>query len=165
MKIIYLSHILNIHDYRFLEKLSASNHDVLLVAIDNSEIPKSISSIYGLKHVAIPRPLPMHNYKYYFSFESIILALRHKLYRTMEKFGFSKKFFPEKSQFLHEEFRFLYYSQKLSQIIKKFKPDVLHAGWVQLDGIVAALTGFKPILQMPWGSDILIYPFSCEKVM
>jgi glycosyltransferase involved in cell wall biosynthesis len=30
---------------------------------------------------------------------------------------------------------------------------------------VAALTGFKPILQMPWGSDILIHPFRSEKVM
>ena len=36
MKILYLSHILSIHDSRFLEKLSSSNHDVLLVAVDNS---------------------------------------------------------------------------------------------------------------------------------
>ncbi len=68
MRIIYLSHILSIHDSRFLEKLSASNHDVLLVAVDNSDIPESISSIDGLKYVTIPRPLPMHDYKYYFSF-------------------------------------------------------------------------------------------------
>ena len=91
MRIIYLSHILNIHDYRYLEKLTASNHDVLLVAVDNSEIPESISSIDGLKYVIIPRPLPMHDYKYYFSFISIIIALRHYLYRVIEKLDFHKK--------------------------------------------------------------------------
>ena len=165
MRILYLSHILTVPDFRFLKKLLLTKHDILLVAMENSSIPESISSIDGLKCVTIPRPLPRHNYRYYFSFESIILALRHKLYRIMEKFGFSKKFFPEKSQFLHEEFRFLYYSQKLSRIIKKFKPEVVHAGWVQLDGLVAVLAGFKPVLLMPWGSDILIHPFRCKKVM
>ena len=106
MRIIYLSHILSIHDSRFLEKLLSSNHDVLLVAIDNSEIPKSISSIYGLKHVAIPRPLPMHNYKYYFSFESIIIALRHSLYRVIEKLGFQEKVFNKRTLLSHESFVF-----------------------------------------------------------
>jgi glycosyltransferase involved in cell wall biosynthesis len=165
MKIIYLSHILNIHDYRFLEKLSASNHDVLLVAVDNSNIPESISSIDGLKHVVIPRPFPMHDYKYYFSFISIIIALRHYLYRVIEKLDFHKKLFNKRTLYSHEEFRFLFYRKKLSQIIKKFKPDVIHAGWIQLDGLVAALTGFKPVLQMPWGSDILIHPFKDEQTM
>ena len=163
MRIIYLSHILNIHDSRFLEKLSESNHDVLLVAIDNSEIPESISSLDGLNHVLIPRPLPTHDYKYYFSFESIIIAIRHFLYRVIEKLGFHKKVFNKRTVYSHDEFRFLFYQKKISRIIKKFKPDVLHAGWVQLDGLVAELTGFRPILQMPWGSDILIHPFRSEK--
>ena len=165
MRIIYLSHILNIHDYRFLEKLSASNHDVLLVAVDNSDIPESISSIDGLKYVTIPRPLPMHDYKYYFSFLSIIIALRHYLYRIIEKLDFHKRVFNKRTIYSHEEFRFLFYRKKISRIIKKFKPDVLHAGFVQLDGLVAELTGFRPILQMPWGSDILIRPFESEKYL
>ena len=160
-----MSHILSIHDFRFLEKLSSSNHDVLLVAVDNSNIPESISSIDGLKHVAIPRPFPRHDYKYYFSFKSIILAIRHILYRVLEKFAFVKKIFNKRALFSHEEFRLLFYQNKLSQIIKKYKPDVILAGWVQLDGIVTALTGFKPILQMPWGSDILIFPFEDEQTM
>ena len=165
MKILYLSHILSIHDSRFLEKLSSSNHDVLLVAVDNSNIPESISSINGLKCVTIPRPIPGHDYKYYFSFNSIIIAFRHKIYRVLEKFAFVKKLFNKRTLLSHEEFRFLYYSKKLSQIIKKFKPEVVQAGWVQLDGLVAALTGFKPVLLWPWGSDILIHPFRCKKVM
>jgi L-malate glycosyltransferase len=165
MKILYVSHILNIHDSRFLEKLLSSNHDVLLVAVENNKIPKSITGIYGLKQVVIPRPLPMHDYKYYFSFESIIIAIRHFLYRVIEKLGFHKKVFNKRTLFSHEEFRFLFYQKKISQIIKKFKPDVIHAGWIQLDGLVSALTGFKPVLQMPWGSDILIHPFKDEQTM
>ena len=109
MKILYLSHILTIWDYHFLEKLSSSNHDVILVAIDKSKIPESISSIDGLKHVIIPRPHPRQDYRYYFSFESIILALRHKLYRVIEKFGYPKKLFNKRTLFSHDEFRFFYY--------------------------------------------------------
>ena len=156
---------MTIWDYRFLEKLSSSNHDVLLVAVDNSNIPESISSINGLKCVTIPRPIPGHDYKYYFSFNSIIIAFRHKIYRVLEKFAFVKKLFNKRTLLSHEEFRFLFYSKKLSQIIKKFKPEVVHAGWVQLDGLVAALTGFKPVLLWPWGSDILIHPFKDEQTM
>ena len=165
MKILYMSHILSIHDSRFLKKLLSSNHDVLLVAIDNSNIPESISSIDGLKHVAIPRPFPMHDYNYYISFKSIVIALNHILYRVLEKFVFIKKLFNKRSLFSHEEFRLLFYRKKVSQIIKSYRPDVILAGWVQLDGLVTALTGFKPILQMPWGSDILIHPFKDERTM
>jgi len=165
MRIIYLSHILNIHDFRFLEKITSSKHDVLLVAIDNCKIPEPISSIDGLEYVIIPRPLPRLNYKYYFSFESIILALRHKLFRIIEKIDFLIKLVGQRTIFSHEEFRFLFYRSKLSRIIKKFKPDVIHAGWVQLDGLIAALSGFKPVLQMPWASDILIYPFEDKQTM
>jgi glycosyltransferase involved in cell wall biosynthesis len=160
-----MSHILNIHDFRFLEKLSSSNHDVLLVAVDNINIPESISSIDGLKHIVIHRPLPKNSFKYYLSFQAIILLLRHGIYRIIEKFSYFKSYFSDTTKISHQEFRFFFYRTKLLQIIKKFKPDVLHAGWVQLDGVVATLTDFKPILLMPWGSDILIHPFRCEKVM
>jgi glycosyltransferase involved in cell wall biosynthesis len=165
MKILYLSHILSIHDFRFLEKLSSSNHDVLLVAIDNSNIPESISSIDGLNYITIPRPNLLYDYKYYLSFYSIILAIWHLFYRVIEQFGIENKLFNKKTIFSHTEFRFFFYKKKLSQIIKYFKPDILHAGWVQLDGFVAGLTGFKPVLQMPWASDILIHPFNSEQYL
>jgi glycosyltransferase involved in cell wall biosynthesis len=47
---------------------------------------------------------------------------------------------------------------KLRHAIKEFHPDVLHAGWVSSCGFLAALSGFHPLLLMPWGSDILIGP-------
>jgi len=46
----------------------------------------------------------------------------------------------------------------LNRIIKKFKPDILHGGYVPTAGSLCALTNFHPFLLMPWGSDILIFP-------
>ena len=165
MRIIYLSHILNIHDFRFLEKITSRKHVVLLVAIENNNIPESISNIDGLKHETIPRPNLIYDYKFYLSFHSTLLALLHILYRAIETFGFTQKLFKKRTVLSHQEFRYFFYRKKLLRIIKKFKPDVIHAGWVQLDGLVAELTGFKPVLQMPWGSDILVYPFNSEQCL
>ncbi len=163
MKILYLSHILSIHDFRFLDKLISNKHDVLLVAIDNNRIPEKILNIEGLKYMAMPRPLPKHSLKYFLSPSSIMLALRHTAFRMIENISFFNNYLNERTSFLHHEFRILYYQNRLSKIIKTFEPDILHSGWVQLDGLVAALTRFQPILQMPWGSDILINPSKTEK--
>ena len=46
-------------------------------------------------------------------------------------------------------------------LLKKEKPDVLHAGWIQTSGFLAALSGFHPFLLMPWGTDITFYSKSC----
>ena len=160
-----MSHILSIHDYRFLEKLSYSEYDVLLVAIDNTKIPENIANLNGIKQIVVPRPLPRLNFKYYLSLSAINLAVRHIIYRIVAKNKFLEKLFDDKTILLHEEFRYFFYVNKVSKIIKKFRPDLIHTGWVQLDGIVAVLTGYKPILLMPWGSDILIFPFEHKKKM
>lgn len=47
---------------------------------------------------------------------------------------------------------------RLRRLIREFHPDILHAGFVTKAGLVAALSGFRPLLLMPWGSDILLYP-------
>lgn len=44
------------------------------------------------------------------------------------------------------------------RLVRGLKPDVLHAGWVPSAGFIAALSGYRPLLQMPWGSDILLVP-------
>lgn len=41
------------------------------------------------------------------------------------------------------------------RIIKEERPDVIHAGWIQTSGLLAAMSGFRPYLLMPWGSDII----------
>ena len=47
---------------------------------------------------------------------------------------------------------------RLRRLIRDFRPDILHAGFVTTAGVVAALSGFRPLLLMPWGSDILLQP-------
>jgi len=43
-------------------------------------------------------------------------------------------------------------------VVKEFKPDIVHTGYVWQVGILAAVTDVHPHLAMPWGSDILIEP-------
>lgn len=50
----------------------------------------------------------------------------------------------------------------LRKVIKKFKPDVLHSGYIRFHGYYGALSGFHPTLAMPWGSDVLIRPDKSE---
>jgi glycosyltransferase involved in cell wall biosynthesis len=48
----------------------------------------------------------------------------------------------------------------LNRIIHKVKPDVIHSGFLQSYGFYAALVNHHPLLSMPWGSDVLVYPKS-----
>jgi L-malate glycosyltransferase len=43
-------------------------------------------------------------------------------------------------------------------VVRQVKPDLIHAGPVQLGGFLAAVSGFHPSLIMSWGSDILSTP-------
>ncbi|MCA1954616.1 MAG: glycosyltransferase family 4 protein [Anaerolinea sp.] len=43
----------------------------------------------------------------------------------------------------------------LQRLIRKLRPDVIHAGPVQSAAFLAALTGFRPLVTMSWGSDLL----------
>jgi len=42
------------------------------------------------------------------------------------------------------------------RILRQIQPDLIHAGPVQSCGFFTALAGFKPLLLMSWGSDILV---------
>jgi len=46
--------------------------------------------------------------------------------------------------------------QDFRRVLKRIKPDLVHAGPVQKCGFFTALAGFKPLLLMSWGSDILL---------
>ncbi len=63
-------------------------------------------------------------------------------------------FLPFSIYFNYFPFGFLH----LKYSIWKYKPDILHAGWVQHYGFISALSGFHPYVIIPWGSDILIEP-------
>ena len=44
----------------------------------------------------------------------------------------------------------------LRRVIRKVNPDLVHAGPLQTCGLLAALTGFHPLVSMSWGYDLLI---------
>jgi glycosyltransferase involved in cell wall biosynthesis len=43
----------------------------------------------------------------------------------------------------------------LRRIIKRIKPDLIHAGPIQTCAFIAVLSGFRPILSMSWGFDLM----------
>jgi glycosyltransferase involved in cell wall biosynthesis len=43
----------------------------------------------------------------------------------------------------------------LRRMIKEIKPDLIHAGPIQTCAFIAALSGFRPILTMSWGYDLV----------
>jgi len=58
-----------------------------------------------------------------------------------------------------EEFSYkniLSYVRELQKIIKDINPDIIHAGPVQSCAFIASLTGFRPLVTMSWGSDMLV---------
>jgi glycosyltransferase involved in cell wall biosynthesis len=42
------------------------------------------------------------------------------------------------------------------RLLRSLRPDVLHAHYAGVYGVVAALSGFHPLVLTPWGSDVLI---------
>ena len=46
----------------------------------------------------------------------------------------------------------------IKQIIKEFKPDILHAHYASSYGLLGALSGFSPFILSVWGSDVFSFP-------
>lgn len=44
----------------------------------------------------------------------------------------------------------------LRRVIRKIKPDLIHAGPIQTCAFLAVLTGFRPVLTMSWGYDLIM---------
>src|SRR6185295_4728915 len=47
------------------------------------------------------------------------------------------------------------YVLSLRDLIKELKPDLIHAGPIQTCAFIALLSGFRPILTMSWGYDLV----------
>jgi L-malate glycosyltransferase len=43
----------------------------------------------------------------------------------------------------------------LKRVIKEYKPDLIHAGPIPSTAFLTALAGFRPLVSMSWGSDLL----------
>lgn len=48
------------------------------------------------------------------------------------------------------------YVRQFKEIISRIRPEIIHAGPIQLCAFIAAAAGVKPLLSMSWGSDILV---------
>jgi glycosyltransferase involved in cell wall biosynthesis len=45
---------------------------------------------------------------------------------------------------------------ELKKVLKKINPDLVHAGPIQTAALLVALTGYKPLVSMSWGYDLLV---------
>jgi len=45
---------------------------------------------------------------------------------------------------------------ELERVLAELKPDLVHAGPIQLCAFMTALAGFRPLMAMSWGSDVLL---------
>lgn len=57
-----------------------------------------------------------------------------------------------------EMFTYIRGSRNLKKVIKKEAPDIVNAHFASNNGIVAALSGFHPLLVSIWGSDVYTFP-------
>lgn len=46
----------------------------------------------------------------------------------------------------------------LKQLIKEFKPDIIHAHYATSYGLIGALSSFHPLILSVWGSDVFSFP-------
>jgi L-malate glycosyltransferase len=46
----------------------------------------------------------------------------------------------------------------LKRVIKKYKPDIVHAHYASSYGLIGAFSGFHPYIISVWGSDVLTFP-------
>lgn len=58
----------------------------------------------------------------------------------------------------YQKLRYFNALPKLRQLIKDFRPDIVHAHYATSYGLLGALSGFHPYLLSVWGSDVFDFP-------
>ena len=117
MRVIYFSKDYTTHDWRYLDKLAQTSHQVWYLRLEK-----------GLVELE-RRPIP----------QGIRLIAWAGGQGPAQGLVNQLRLFPG-----------------LCQVLRRIKPDLIHAGPIQSCGFLSALTGFRPVLLMSWGSDILI---------
>ncbi|MCS6862848.1 MAG: glycosyltransferase [Abditibacteriales bacterium] len=130
MRVAYVSDFLTVHDERFLRKLSAGGYDTTLVTFyPRPQVPKDLTALPNVSvvhHHVPPYPDPPTPPQSRFVNS---VAIRLAFWRCFSLFR---------------------------RALREFQPDVVHAGWVTTCGLMSALSGVRPFLLMPWGSDVLL---------
>jgi len=117
MRVIYFSKNYTTHDWRYLDKLAKTSHEVWYLRLEKTPIE--------LEKRPIPQGIKVVDWA----------GGRRHAYGILSQL----RLFPS-----------------LWQVLQRIKPDIVHAGTIQSCGFLAALTGFRPLLLMSWGSDILV---------
>jgi len=68
------------------------------------------------------------------------------------------KYFADRGHEVHLIINLLIEIIQIRKLIKKIKPDIIHAHYVADYGFHAALTNFHPFILSVWGSDVLVAP-------
>ena len=132
MRIFYLSSNLGVHDQRLLRSLAGTDHEVFLIThYHGKDLPQKIMEIKGISIINYNNPLAFSAG----AEREPVMTRKIKCWTA-----FTKSLL------------------RLKRDIKLMRPDVIHAGWTDAEGFLARLSGFRPILSMTWGSDVLVVP-------
>jgi len=115
MKILYFSRSYTPHDFRFLDSLSKTEHQIFYLKLEST------------KRQTEDRPVPEN-------VQQILWAGGQREFRWSDLPRFVLDF---------------------RRLTKQIKPDLIHAGPIQNCAFIATLSGFRPILAMSWGYDLV----------
>ena len=115
MKILYFSRNYTPHDFRFLNSLSKTEHEIFYLKLEANQ--RQVED----------RPVPEN-------VQQILWAGGQREFRWSD--------LPR----LALDFR---------RVVKRIKPDIVHAGPIQTCAFIAVLSGFRPILTKSWGYDLV----------
>ena len=115
MKILYFSRNYTPHDFRFLNSLSKTEHQIFYLKLEANQ--RQVED----------RPVPEN-------VQQILWTSGQREFRWSD--------LPR----LVWDFR---------RIVKRIKPDIVHAGPIQTCAFIAVLSGFRPILTKSWGYDLV----------
>jgi len=115
MRILYFSRNYTPHDFRFLNSLSKTEHEIFYLKLEANQ--RQVED----------RPVPEN-------VQQILWAGGQREFRWSD--------LPR----LVLDFR---------RVVKRLKPDIVHAGPIQTCAFIAVLSGFRPVLTKSWGYDLV----------
>jgi L-malate glycosyltransferase len=115
MRILYFSRNYTPHDFRFLNSLSKTEHEIFYLKLEANQ--RQVED----------RPIPEN-------VQQVLWAGGQREFRWGDLPRFALDF---------------------RRVVKRLKPDIVHAGPIQTCAFIAVLSGFRPILTKSWGYDLV----------
>jgi len=115
MRILYFSRNYTPHDFRFLNSLSKTEHEIFYLKLEADQ--RQVED----------RPVPEN-------VQQILWAGGQREFRWSDLPRFALDF---------------------RRVVKRLKPDLVHAGPIQTCAFIAVLSGFRPVLTKSWGYDLV----------